>query len=458
MKQIIQFRFGLIILTGFLLSSCSKYVEAPLSPGTLGTSQEYASDASATGAVLALYSYYFSTGFMPTIAYTGGLLSDELQSTTGTAETTEFMQDLVTNTNSSVETYLWTYAYGMVGEADLAIDGISKSGNVTPATKNQLIGEAKFFRAFVFFNMVNYFGGVPLSTDAAQLNNAFLPRASTDSVWAQIKADLIDAENLLPVAYAGTAGQKARVNKWAAAALLARAYLYLKDYPNAEAQATLVIGSGTYSLPALSNVFVNTSPETIFQIANLYGYTQFGADYRGSVPTATSIPPSYVLYPGFTASFEPADKRDTAWVDSTVYNMTTYYRIKKYQLGTATAGNEYNIVLRLAEQYLIRAEARAQQDNTSGAQADMDSVRVRAGLPLTTAANKTDLMAAIAHERKVELFGEYGHRWFDLKRTNQADAVLGPLKPTWKGTAVLLPIPYNQIILNSNLIQNPGYN
>jgi hypothetical protein len=122
------------------------------------------------------------------------------------------------------------------------------------------------------------------------------------------------------------------------------------------------------------------------------------------------------------------------------------------------AGNEYNVTLRLAEQYLIRSEARAQLTKISGAQADLDSVRIRAGLAKTTASTKDDLLTAIASERKVELFGEFSHRWFDLKRTGKADQVIGALKPaTWKSTAVLAPIPSDERLKNPSLTQNDGY-
>ena len=116
------------------------------------------------------------------------------------------------------------------------------------------------------------------------------------------------------------------------------------------------------------------------------------------------------------------------------------------------------MVLRLAEQYLIRAEARAQQNNISGSQSDLNLIRNRAGLVNTAANDKTALLTAIEHERQVELFTEWGHRWLDLKRTNRADAVLGPIKaPNWQPTDMLYPIPQTQIANDPNVHQNPGY-
>ena len=125
------------------------------------------------------------------------------------------------------------------------------------------------------------------------------------------------------------------------------------------------------------------------------------------------------------------------------------------------------MLLRFAEQYLIRAEARAQLNNLGGAQADINMIRTRAGLSGTTAMDQASLLAAIEMERGRELFCEWGHRWFDLKRLpslitpdtkSRADDVLGALKSTWKSTAVIYPIPYDARNNNPQLTQNAGYN
>ncbi|HCO85286.1 MAG TPA: RagB/SusD family nutrient uptake outer membrane protein, partial [Arenibacter sp.] len=125
------------------------------------------------------------------------------------------------------------------------------------------------------------------------------------------------------------------------------------------------------------------------------------------------------------------------------------------------SASEYSMVLRLAEQYLIRAESRAMQGNISGAIADVDVLRSRAGLDLINdiepEINKEGLLNIISEERKLELFSEWGHRWFDLKRTGKASQVLMPLKPLWQETDVLFPIPQVELDKNQNLHQNVGY-
>ena len=117
------------------------------------------------------------------------------------------------------------------------------------------------------------------------------------------------------------------------------------------------------------------------------------------------------------------------------------------------------MVLRLAEQYLIRAEARAQQNtNLTGAIDDLNIIRERAGIPdLLTSLDQPQVLSAVAHERQTELFAEWAHRWLDLKRRDQADVVLSAIKSTWKPTAILYPIPVTELQSDPNLVQNAGY-
>jgi len=442
------------------MSSCEKYVAIDVAPGQLSSESTYATAASATAAVLTLYSYYATAQYsLPYFTVMGELPADELQYNGTFADALEFAQGSVTPANATLANNFWYYPYMVIREANLAIDGISKSATLTDSVKRQLTGEAKFFRAYYFYFLVNYFGDVPLTINTLELDNAKLPRSSAGKVWAQIISDLKDAENMLPSAYVSTSAYpRSRVNKYSAAALLARAYLYTKDYANAEAEATRVIGATdiSYSLPDLNSAFINTSSEVILQFSTLYGYsTFFGSSYRSSSATAV---PLYTLYPGFINAFETGDLRRTQWVDAVVSNGATFYKINKYKLATATAGNEYNVMLRLAEQYLIRAEARAAlSTNLTGAQDDLNAVRQRAGLPNTTAATSAELLTAIAAERKVELFGE-AQRWFDLVRTGAANDVIGPIKPSYRpATNGLFPIPAAQRLVNTNLTQNQGY-
>lgn len=455
----------LVISTLILASSCKKYVELDAPQNKINASDAFETDITATAAILSLYNYgIFSSEvpFQQNLTFFGGISSDELHYTlTTTPEITEIENNAI-SIGSIQNANFWAYGFSEILSANNAIAGLTSSTALTPSVKSQLLGEAKFFRAFMNFYLVNFYGGIPLITGSDALTNAYLPRSSADQVYASIISDLKDAQSLLPVTYVGT--MKSRVNQLAATALLARVYLYRKDYANAESMATQVIGSGTYTLPETASVFLNTSSETILQFATYYGFSSFAQSYLTSTSASNVAAPTYVLTNNIVRSFETGDNRKTNWVDSTVSG-SKFYRINKYKIytaATAGAGNEFNVVLRLAEQYLIRAEARAQQNNLTGAAADLNIIRTRAGLNNLSAAissSQASLMNAVAQERNVELFGEYAHRWLDLLRMGQANTVLSVMKPTtWNATrSILFPVPDAQRQLNTALSQNPGY-
>lgn len=439
-----------------LFSSCKKFVELGPPPTQTVLEDVFKTDATATSAVLGLYSNNNSGANALVLNYSvyPGMSADDVQYSTTSALVDEFKNNAISAANNTVNmNNIWYPGYQVIKNANNAIVGLTNSQTLTPAVKDQLLGEAKFIRAFTYFHLVNFYGDVPmpLTGDADYLANALLARTPAAIVWAQIIRDLKDAQSGLPAAYAGTF--RARINKWAATTLLARAYLYTKDYANAEAQATQVISSNVYSLPAPASAFINTSNEIIWQVANTTGVSAFGANYL-----AASGVPAYYLYDTIYKSFESADQRKANWTGVVTVSGKNYYTVNKYKVRTGT-GNEYNIALRFAELYLIRAEARAQQNALTTARADVESVRARAGLgALSPSVTQAQLLLAIEQERKLELFGEWGHRWFDLKRTGRVDAVIGGQKPaTWNATDVLYPIPEPQRVANPNLTQNAGY-
>lgn len=442
----------LLIVAVSVISSCKKFVELGPPPTQTIREEVFQTDATATSAILGMYTGQPLPTLLLPLTVLPGMSADDIKYSTTDVTYDEFKNNAITNINSSVGT-VWYYAYMHIKNANYAISGLNGSTTLTPSVKNQLLGEAKFQRAFAYFYLVNLYGDVPLALSDDAIANASLPRESAVKVWAQIITDLKEAQALLPAVYVGTF--RARINKYAATALLARAYLYTKDYVSAEAQATQVISSGMYSLQAPASAFINTSNEIIWQIANTTGVSTYGANFL----PATGAVPTFSMYDTLYRSFEAGDLRKTAWTGVATVSGVNYYYVSKYKV-RITSGNEYNVALRYAEMYLIRSEARAQQNNLTGAKADVDAIRNRAGLsPLSSTLTQVQILLAIEQERKVELFAEWGHRWLDLKRTGRADTVIGGQKPaTWKPTAVLYPIPFAQIQANVSLTQNPGYN
>jgi hypothetical protein len=182
------------------------------------------------------------------------------------------------------------------------------------------------------------------------------------------------------------------------------------------------------------------------------------ADAQYFVPGYPGANLNYLLTTPLLNAFEAGDQRLQNWVGSKVVNGNTLYYPYKYKnVSASTTPTEDQMVLRLGELYLIRAEAAAHLNKLTQALADIDTIRTRAGLGASTATSQTAILNAVMHERQVELFCEWGNRWFDLKRTGTAAAVLGAEKTGFTANAALYPVPQSQILVDNLLTQNPGY-
>jgi hypothetical protein len=227
-----------------------------------------------------------------------------------------------------------------------------------------------------------------------------------------------------------------------------------------------VISNGLYSLTDLDGVFLQNSSEAIWQLQNatIDGFnTQEAKEFVLPSTGPDGIFHFSYLSDSLVASFEAGDARKDHWVGAVTSDGTTYHFPYKYKNDSLNAPpTEYSTVLRLAEQFLIRSEARAQNDDLTGSAEDLNVVRNRAGLLPTDASNKQDMLSAILKERRFEFFAEWGHRWFDLKRTNQLDAVMGnggvcsAKGGVWSNYKQLMPIPLTELSADPNLVQNPG--
>jgi hypothetical protein len=431
----------------------------------IDAAQVFQNDQTAVSAITGLYAQitYTSTSFLNggVSVYTA-LSSDEIKRTSSLAAQDQFTNNSLVSTNTLVGTQ-WTNAYSYIYQANAIIEGVAHSTSLLPSTVKTLTGEAKFIRAFCYFNMVNLFDAVPLVVSTNYNVSDTMSRTATSLVYQQIINDLTDAEASLSESYQTTMSypsDRIRPNKWAAAALLSKVYLYQRNYSSAESEATKVINSGMYTLEAdLNNVFLSTSNEAIWQLQPVRTSTP---TTEGSlfIPTSSTVRPSYILTTQLLAAFENNDSRLTNWIKKQTVSGTDYYYPYKYKIRTATPPyTEYYMVFRLAEIYLIRAEARAQiGTDLSGATDDLNIIRNRATLANTTATGQSDLLDAILHERQVELLTEWGNRWYDLKRTNIIDSVLSAEKGSnWQSTDALYPIPFSQLQTNPYLTQNNGY-
>lgn len=451
-----KFAIGSVLLSMLLISSCEEFVKIDPPNSQLTSTVVFESDATATAAVTGIYSKMMD-GLAGTLAdYSvtiyGGLSADELMNRSTNANQGQFYTNSLTITNSSISA-MWSYGYQYIYMANAVIEGLAASTAITPALSQQLQGEAKFIRAFSHFYLTNLYGDVPYVKTTDYAITANVSRDPQSEVYQQIIADLLEAQSLLSNTYVTT--EKVRPNKFTATALLARAYLYTGDWANASTQASAIINSGAYSLNPLSGIFLKNSNEAIWQLMPvLTGQNT----YEASVFIPLARPTNVTVSDSLRNAFEVGDARKTSWIGSITVSGLTYYYPYKYKVKSGATLSEYYMVFRLAEQYLIRAEAAAQLNNISQAVSDLNVIRSRAGLAnLPTTLSQAQCFAAIEKERRIELLCEWGHRWLDLKRTGRADAVLGPIKSNWQSTDALFPIPQAVLTNDPNMVQNPGY-
>lgn len=457
-----QHTYKLIILTCTLfLISCKKYVQIPPPQNQLVSELVFADDQTANATLAGLYTSYNSyNGQFANVngSFLPAMGADEFYYAFSVADYDEFRSADLSTGNSRVNSF-WEAPYSLIYHANAILEGLAKSTGVTAASKQQFRGEAKFLRAFNYFYLVNYFGDVPLILNTDYKVNTLLPREKKEKVYESIVKDLIDAEADLSDTYIN--GARTRANKSAATALLARTYLYLQQWDKAEAEATKVITNPQYQLLTdLNSIFLKNSKEAVWQLESVNKSTAGVNTWEGFsiVPATPTGRAYYNLYDELVNAFESGDLRKDSWTKTYVTGGKTYYFPYKYKIRTSTTVSEYSMVIRFAELYLIRAEARTQLNNLDGAKDDLDQIRHRAllgSLPINL--SQTQMKQAVAKERRIELFSEWGHRWFDLRRTGKSIEVLSPLKPAITSTDLFYPIPLSAIKTNPNLIQNDGY-
>ena len=318
------------------LTACDDLIDVGNPVSKVTGNQVFASDTSAIRAVVGIYSLSMAVPLINASILNGeitiltGLSGDELVYNGSSSTLLAFYNNSIQPDNSLSYTNIWFQAYTLIYQINACIEGLSKNNSVTANVANQLLGECYFLRALLYFNMVQLFGAVPLITTTDYEKNAAIPRTQAGVVIDRIKQDLTTATNLLSENY--PTADKARVNKWAATALLARVHLYNSNWTEAADAASLVINSGGYDLEHdLSKTFLIKSKETILQFMPVStGYnTMEGAELVPS-PNSTSKP-TYTLNSFLLNSFEGGDKRLSEWTGSKTVNGVVYRYPYKYK-------------------------------------------------------------------------------------------------------------------------------
>jgi starch-binding outer membrane protein, SusD/RagB family len=325
-----------------------------------------------------------------------------------------------------------------------------------------VLAEARFLRGFAYFIGAHTYGDMPLVTTTDQATNRTIAKSSKADILAFALADLQAALADLPDPSStnNITINAAYANKVTARAVLARYHLYQKNWAQAEQLATQVIDSKVYTLMPnyIDVVTKDFIAESIMEVGyalsddpgtGTYALNNLLVGRREVIPADQYVQSMYSTESGErrqTISFNAQNQRgdDNGWT------------VLKY--GTASEDNNNIVLMRLAEMYLIRAEARAQQNKIAAAVGDINVLRARAKAPNVAAVSQADVLSAVERERVYELSFE-GHRWYDLVRTGRAQAVMSAFSPNWNSRYERWPIPQSEIQRNPSLKgqQNPGY-
>ncbi|RYJ44285.1 RagB/SusD family nutrient uptake outer membrane protein [Flavobacterium beibuense] len=446
-----------ILIAGITLVSCDDFVQVDPPNSQLTGDVVFDDKTTANAVIVGIYGKMRDSGLMTGqiggISCSLGLYADEL----------DFYQDIGANNFYTNSLYaeatpvrdLWNSSYNIIYAANAVAEGIPKSA-LASGDKDHFLGEALFIRALMHFYLVNLYGDIPYVTGTDYLANSRVSKLPTAEVYQSIINDLNQAHELLP--QEDFSWERVRPLKATATALLARVYLYNGRWGEAADSASAIINDPSYVLENDPDMaFLKENPGTIWQFSPA---AEGNNTNEGNLFIFNQGPPPVVaLKESFVNAFETGDLRRQHWIREITDGSSVWYHPFKYRMRAVVGSStEYSIVLRLGEQYLIRAEARARQGDLIGAKEDLDIIRARAGLAGTTAISQQDVLTAILKERQWELFTEFGHRFMDLRRFGMLDAVLSLTKPGWDTNDRLWPLPGQELLANPNLNpQNPGY-
>lgn len=438
--------------------SCKKYLETePI--GAVSDQDPIFDKASSETALRGVYRQLASSGYYGEGYVTLGYFpsGDIKNLTTGGAANLVNVNYRADDLNFNTS---WNAIYITINRANQVIQKVPLVDDpaLTEDLKNKYLGEAKFIRALAYFDLARAWGGVQLVLEptVSLLDRPAVERSSLDQTYDQVLADLQSAEELLPDEL-----NRIRATRRTVWALRARLHLYRQQWADAATYATKLIDlHSDYTLVSPYEAWfknnVIATPESVFEL-----------EYSAINPSAIR---SQMQHPtkGGTYRYAPNDRfvellndpeiagGRSALIGSVKQGGTTIWFGDLYYRLPAT---DPAYIFRIAELYLIRAEARAHEEDIEGALEDLNAVRARAGTAALSAATADEVLLLIEAERRIE-FAFEAHRWFDLARTHRAKAVLEALDPNTKVDEheYLFPIPITQVQLDKSLKQNDGYN
>lgn len=461
---------NIIIFVSLILASCSN--ELDISPITQrSASIFYSSEQEIESAIFGAYAQLQNNGLYGLdLIGVGEIPGEDTFEEIAANDGGRFGQldDFSTNSNNDLVSDIWRESYEGIQRINIILNRINDVEYKNNTFKNNRIGEMKFLRGLLYFNLVRLYGEVPLVIKETSNPSEYFGqgRNPISEVYAQIELDLNDAIKILP--NLKSSGKPAI---GAAQALLADVQMNQGKYNEAVTTLTPLINSNIYSLmPSTSQVFGTANegnPEILFEIK----YASSVNGNREGEPAASQFRPSGTTANAkghnlpseqFVNLFEMGDTRKNNYVGRNIAANPFYFSLK-YGVSTSGAddGGSDHIIIRYADVLLKYAEA-LNESGGSNAAKYLNIVRNRAGLSNSTATSQIDVRKAIELERRFEFIGE-GHRWFDLKRTGKAVQTMNDWftsnnrNITITIDNLILPIPQNQRDTDPALTQNKGY-
>ncbi len=473
---------NVILALSFLMISCKKeFIElAPIS--TAGVDAVYKTDKDFQDAVLGIYSVLRNQ--YQDFWIFGDLRADDSWHALGNDAFLVSVNTFSMNSGANLMINSWRNYYSAVNRANLVLSKIAGADPAIIKNKERHIAEARFLRAFAYFDMVRIWGDIPMPTNPISISDGYkLVRTKTDKIYTDIIIpDLLFAESKLATKYTGS--DVGRATKGAAMSILGRVYMTIKDFPKAEAKLKEVTNMSYALLPKYTDLFDYTKEEHhseyIFDIEYQDGGLGLGSGYSNKFLPKSAGSEGDIFYGikggageqntptlAFFDAFDANDKRRDVTVAKGYYDNNGVFKgflqiatfTKKYLAATAAA-NDSKVnwkVIRYADVLLMLAEALNENGKTDEAIPYINMIRTRAGLPLYTTLTQADARTNIYSERRFEL-GMEGVRWFDLVRTGTAVQVMTPFGMKPHMTVFPIPLIEVQIINNSSVLpQNPGY-
>ncbi len=508
-----KYIYGLFLISIFVFPGCDDYMDTT-QMGVTSQDDFYNTDTEATQALYAIYDK-MQSGDLNTFRFKTVLSDDALAGGGGRGDNvdSENLNEYTYGTNNGILRSMFSKYYQIIYTANLLINNVE---NADTPVKQVAIAEAKTLRAYAYFELVSQWGPVPLITTPLNPDEYAQPNSTVEALWAQIETDLSEAIPNLPLKSAQSDAQKANVSKGTAQAWLGKAYLYQEKYDEAAAQFDAVIASGEYDLePDFSTVTRESSEfgiESVFEISyakDISSVTEctwivafcgprspfFKAGTTGISETGWgSINPSQSLYNAYIEAGDVVRRKATIMSEEELINdfggsfridgnlpYANYglIRLKHGAYVAETPGEAYHTIggvnfriTRYSDVLLMAAEAynRKSAPNDNKALEYINKVRARVDMPALTVTGDA-LFEAIKKERRLELAFEFV-RYQDLIRWGDAANVLaeqGREIPKGDGTNFefpeagfktkhwLLPFPEDEMMVNPNIVQNPGW-